>query len=98
LHPNLKGKNSSLQLTTRTLARCDKNTPLLKHDHSNPASVLFVNLVVIIDTASDVLCPPIEEVVVQLSITSPELLLLEEESIIQKRQSVEDIEVELSSI
>lgn len=69
--------------------------PRLQHDQPHPTSPLLIDMVPLVDPALDVLCPPVEEVVVQLSVAGAEFLLLEEERVVKERKRVEDIEVEL---
>lgn len=48
----------------------------LQHDESNTAKCLIIQAVSLVDTSSDSICPVVEKVVVQLSISGTELLLI----------------------
>ena len=67
----------------------------LQHDQTNTAAVLLIQLHLMGNATAD--CPRavVEEVVVQLAITSAELLLFKEECIVHECESVEDIKVGL---
>lgn len=49
---------------------------VLQHDHANTAEVLIVQLIFRIDAPRDGVRPVVEQIVVQLSVTAAELLLL----------------------
>lgn len=66
--------------------------PTLEHHETNPAEMVLICPVLVINTAGDGFRAVVEQVVMQLPVTWAELLLLEEQGVVHKRQGVEDIE------
>lgn len=66
----------------------------LQHDRSNAAQAILVQLVQLVHTACNGVHPVVEQVIMQLAIAGTELLLLEEQTIVHERQSVEDVKLE----
>lgn len=67
----------------------------LQHYQANATQVLLVKLVSPVHAASNGGRTVVEKVVVELTVTGAELLLLQEEAVVEQRQTVEDIELVL---
>jgi len=67
----------------------------LQHNNTNPIHLRLINLVILIDTTTQLRRPPVEEVEVQLAITGLELVVFEEERVVEQGQGVEDVEAVL---
>jgi hypothetical protein len=66
----------------------------LKHDHSNATFAdWFGFLCGRVSATQDGRCPIIEQIIVQLTIASAKLLIFEEEWVIKKRETIDNIEV-----
>jgi hypothetical protein len=65
----------------------------LKHDETHPAEVILIDLVPLVHTTSNGVGPVVEDVVVKLAVSPAELLLLKEQSIVEQRKSIEDVEL-----
>lgn len=70
----------------------------LKHDNPNTASLLFVDVVPPVDSASDCRCTVVVQIEMQLTIPRSKLLWFEEKGVIKKGQSIEDIEIVLPKL
>lgn len=65
--------------------------PSLEHHETNPAEVVLIRPILVINTTGDGFRAVVEQVVMQLPVTWAELLLLEEQCVVHKRQRVEDV-------
>lgn len=74
------------------------NVNTLQHDNTNTSSHLVVYLVSRIYTRRQVGGTIVEEVVMQLTISSTELLIDQEERVVEESQRVEDIEPSLGIV
>lgn len=73
-------------------------TTTLKHDHPNTASFLLVDVVLHINSTSDCTCTVVEQIEMQLTVSRAELLRFEEERVVKKGKSIEDVEIVLPRI
>ena len=64
----------------------------LQHNNADAIHLRLINLVVLIDTATQLRRPPVEKVEVQLSIARLELVVFEEQRVVEEGQRVEDVE------
>ena len=63
----------------------------LQHNNTNPIHLRLINLIVLINTATQLRRPPVEEVEIQFSITGLELVVFEEQRVVEEGESVEDV-------
>lgn len=82
LHHSLVGLKTVTLLIERTL----------EHDNTDTAHVLIRRQVLVIDSARDKRRTVVVKVVVQLTVSCAKLLLLEEQRVVEKRKSIQDIE------
>lgn len=80
---------SGQRLGSSPLSLLDFTT--LEHHETNPAEVVLICPVLVVNTAGDGFRAVVEQVVMQLPVTWAELLLLKEQCVVHKRQSVEDV-------
>jgi hypothetical protein len=67
----------------------------LQQHNTNAASLGFIGLVLSVDSPIDWLGPPIVKIVMQLSVASTELQLLEEQRVVMQSKSIEDVKLGL---
>lgn len=67
--------------------------PALRHNQTNTAQVILVKLVLTVNATCDGVYAVVEEVVVQLTVTTAKFLLLEEERIVHQSEGVEDVKL-----
>jgi len=68
-----------------------------EHDYPYTTTLLVIHIILRIDTSSNRTRSVVEEIVVQLTIARPKFLLFKEQWVVQERQRVEDVEIELWS-
>ena len=64
----------------------------LQHDNSHTIHLRLINLIILINTTSQLRRPPVEEVEVQLSVTGLELVVFEEERVVEQRERIKHVE------
>lgn len=67
----------------------------LQHNNTHTIHLRLINLIILINTTTQLRRPPVEEVEVQLSVTGLELVVFEEQRVVEESEGVEDMEAVL---
>jgi hypothetical protein len=74
----------------------DPTSTTLQQDHANSTTLVLIWQVLLIHSACNRRCPPVVQIVMQLSVAGTELEGVQEQWVVMQSQGVEDVEFSLS--